>query len=148
VSSPPLLHSPARITRQLLIDLGLGTVSGAWPVFVANEPDAPDAAITVYDAPGGRLDGRSMLDGEPFDHPAVTVTVRAGSDAQGWPKAEAVRRALAAVRHRVVTVSGTAYFVQNYARPRPVTTFGHPEGEGKRHLFNVDALVCVRRGTC
>lgn len=144
-----LQHSPARITRQVLIDLGLGSASGDWPVFVANEPDSPDAAITVHDSGNeGRSDGRSMIDGTLWSHPAVVVTVRAASDGAGWPKAEAIRQALSGVLDREVTVSGTDYTVHCYSGIGNVVSFGHPSEQGKRHLFNVTARLSVLRGTC
>jgi hypothetical protein len=141
-----LLHSPARICRKLLVDLGLaGDAVPPWPAFVANEPDAPDEAITVYDSPEGKSDGRSMIDGELWTHPAVTFRVRAASDAAGRPKAAALREAIRQVWRRQVVVSGTAYVIHAFTGVGQVLSLGHEQPEGKRYVFNVNSALTLWR---
>lgn len=145
--SEHLTHSPARITRRLLIDLGLVTESGNWPCFVGAEPDAPDQCVTVYTSPDGVSDGRSMIDGEPWEHPAVQVRVRAASELAGHEKASAIREALAAVHRRPVATEGTGYVVQCYSRIGTVTDLGYGPSGGKRRIFTISATLSVWRVT-
>lgn len=93
--SLPLLHPPAEILRQLLVDRGVGTDSdatplGAWPVYANGEPSRPDEAITVYDtSPVGF--GWSQADGEQLRHLGLQFRVRAATPGAAFRKAEALR---------------------------------------------------------
>lgn len=91
-----LAHSPADITRYLLIDEGLGTLptdSSSWPVFVGVEADTPDNVITVFDTTS-RLDGRTHNEGEVAERQGIQVRVRARDHATAYAKAQAITIAL------------------------------------------------------
>lgn len=144
-----LAHSPAEVLRAVLVGIGQGTqpptppaAASAWPVYASSEPAAPDNVVTVYDT-AGVDDGRSMIDGELFQHYGVQVRVRATTHAAGWAKADAIRRALALeCKLRGATVAGSSY-VLTASRIGQVLALGRETPESQRRLFTVNALLVV-----
>jgi len=88
--SGSLSHAPSQIVRQLLIDLGLGADGGStWPVYAEQEPDSPDACITVYETAGvGR--GRFQQSGGVQVLYGIQVRVRAANAQKARTKADDV----------------------------------------------------------
>lgn len=144
--STPMLHSPADILAQLIVDLGKGTdptAGGAWPVFVAGEPTAPDNAITVYDTTP-QDDGRSMIDGEMLGHFGFQVRVRGTTHSVAYVKAEAVRVALEeSVYDRTVHRDGSTYLVHCVAKTN-FLSIGKDVPTSKRSLFTINGLVSLK----
>lgn len=142
-----LTHSPAKILRQLLIDLSLGTLpsaNGSWPVYATHEPNLPDNCITVYDTVGTD-DGRSMITGELWGHDGFLVRVRAADHDTGWLKADAIQTGLAeSVYDRTVHVSGSTYLVHAVTRIGDVLTLGTESPTSKRSLFTINATVSLK----
>ena len=90
--SGALTHSPAEIVRNLLVNMGAGTLpaaGGSWPISCDQRLDTPDNAITINDT-DGRKDGRSMPTGEVFEHPGIQIEVRSGVRGTGFTKAKAI----------------------------------------------------------
>lgn len=148
-------HSPARIVRQLLIDLGLAVAGsydssnrytgGAWPVTATSEVDAPDNAITVYDT-AGRGDGRSMIDGETFSHYGFQVRVRAADHDTGWAKADSIENGLSkSVYQRTVHVGGSTYLVHCVSGIGDVLSIGKETPASTRRVFTLNALLSVKK---
>lgn len=143
-----LAHSPADVLRHVLVGIGLGTeppttpaAAQAWPVYAGAEPATPDNVVTLYDT-AGVSDGRSMVDGELFQHYGVMVRVRAADHPTGWAKADAVRRALAReVRGRSATIDGKSY-TAHAVRIGQVLPNG-PEPESRRSVFTLNLLAVV-----
>ncbi len=140
-------HSPADVTAQLLIELGLATdptAGGAWPVFVNGEPDAPDDCLTVYDE-GGQDDG-GLMAGELQAHYGVQVRCRTRSQALGWIKLEAIRDALGRLdaNQTVAMVEGTptSYLVRCYAGIGQALVLGR-DGSSSRRLLTLNALASL-----
>lgn len=154
--SGSLSHSPAEVIRQLLIDLGVGTVPSAlgnWPIHVAREPDKPDSAITVYNTTG-RDHGRTMNDGERQEHLGIQVRVRDMNHDDGFEKAQAVAMVLdQTVRLNTVTVSdrvgtGSAtYTVYSVSRTTGVIIVGEERPDSRRNIFTINAVVSLRQTT-
>jgi hypothetical protein len=140
-------HSPADVTAQLLIELGLATdpTAGlAWPVFVNGEPDAPDDCLTVYDQ-GGQDDG-GLMAGELQAHYGVQVRCRTRSQAMGWVKLWAIRDALGdlAPNQTVAMTEGTpaSYLVRCYAGIGQALSLGR-DGNSSRRLLTLSALASL-----
>ena len=142
-----LLHSPAHIVQRLIVSLGLGTLpsaAGSWPVYATAEPQDPDNVITVYDT-AGQSDGRSMIDGELFEHNGIQVRVRATTHEVGWPKADAIQTGLAlSVYDETVTIDGTAYLIHSINRIGQVIPIGKETPLSKRSVFTINALALIR----
>lgn len=151
-STPPgtptgdLAHSPADILRHVLIDLGIGTLptdGGAWPIATASEPGTPDAVITTYDTQG-RSDGRSMIDGEGWQHYGVQVRVRAATHIVAYPKAKQVEVAVdQSIYDHYIAIDGTTYLVHSVSRTSGVISIGKDTPNSKRTLFTINCLVSV-----
>lgn len=148
--SGSLTHSPAEVVRQLLVDLSLGTLpsaGGSWPICATQELDSPDNAMTVYDT-SGRLDGRTMTDGEQQEHYGFQVRVRSATHEAGHAKANAIAVALdQSVLLEVVTVETSVYLVQAVSRTTNVLPIGKETGLSKRSLFTINAVVSLRQTT-
>lgn len=137
-----LTHSPADVTRQLLIDLSLGSASGNWSTFVGDEPDRPDRAITVYNTEG-QHNGRVMVGGEVQEHHGIQVRVRAETDPVAFTKANAIAQGLSkSVNRTSVTVSSTNYVAWSYSVVNGPIHLGQPTT--KRHLYTINLLASIR----
>lgn len=136
-----LNHSPAKITRELLIQLGLGSDGGTWPVYATSEPDTPDNAITVYNA-AGRVQGTTNTDGEVQESHGVQVRVRSALEEAGYAKARAVAVALDAVDRDLVTIAGSQYDVQLFDRSGDVLSLGK-DPSSSRKLFTINGVLMV-----
>lgn len=149
-----LLHSQADIIRRLLIQLGVGTAPETytgdagpqWPVYAADEPDAPDNAITVYDtAPVSK--GRIMIGGEQIQDLGFTATVR-GDHVYGFRKAKEAEIALnESVYDALVNIDGAQYIVHS-CNQLTLVAFGKSDLPGTmRRRFNINGLACLYRKT-
>ena len=163
-----LVHSPADISRWLLIAAGLGTdptqsLGGApqyvptqpWPIYNASEPNAPDNCLTIHDTMGHEY-GRAQPTGEMFYHPGIQIRIRAQDWATGWAKADALRVALAMQFYQAeVTIPAIAadgsytgpnkvYIVNNFNNISQVLPAGKDKPGSYRSIFTINACVVVR----
>lgn len=139
-------HSAADVLRWLLILLGQGSdpsLQDDWPVYVSDEPDLPDNAITTFDT-SGTLDGRSMIDGDLWDHYGCQVRLRSATYVAGRDKAQDVRAALASAVNRTVTINTEHYTVQCLSQIGQVLSLGKDSPSGNRNLFTINALLTVK----
>jgi hypothetical protein len=153
---PALPHSPARVVKQALIDVGAAddpdllttaqlAAGASWPCYHESlPPKEPDRLVAVVTAEGTD-DGRSQLDGVVESHEGVHVTVRGRTSGESYTKAAAVHAAMTeygagGVTGRVVTLDGTTYrlnAVTNVRRPVKV-----PEPSGRvRYVINATASL-------
>lgn len=152
-----LLHSPADVVRQLVLDLGLGTdpddePGEDWPVFAHSLPDLPDAAMAVTDT-AGRDHGSSQLTGELFTAYGWQLRVRGVTHAGGaWQKADECRRSLSErCTQRVVTLANltgtdtTDYTVHCLHGFGQVLTGAEPSSAGRRTVFSLNGLISLTR---
>jgi hypothetical protein len=138
-------HSPAAVLRQLLIDIGVGTSQGTWPIKVDNEPDAPDDCITVYNTSGG-IDGRNQISGEGLEHPGVQVRVRSSNPTTGWQKIKAIAVVLDQSIHLdAVTIDSSSYIVYAVTRAGSPLSIGSDVSKTKRRLFTLNAKMALRQ---
>lgn len=150
-----LLHSPADIIRQLLVDLGLGNDSNSntWPTFVGSEPGSPDNVLTVFNT-AGRDQGRHMIDGTRQTFPGVQIRVRSALPAVGYSKAGTIADALdASVYNRTVnveTINGVAaasYTVHALSRTTDVLDIGKDVPNSRRSIYTINATVTLKRNS-
>ncbi len=151
--SVALAHSPADVVARLLVALGAGSDPedtdsdtgrpvGAWPVSVAGEADSPDNVITCYDT-AARSDGRSMIDGEQWEHHGILIRVRAKDHPTGQAKARAVRKTLdEGVLDYTITIGGSSYLVHSFSGTS-IMTLGKEVPSSKRSLFTINCLVTI-----
>lgn len=148
-----LIHSPAEIVRQVLIDGAVLTATGTWPVWASNEHDTPDESVTVYDTVGTE-DGRAMTDGTFYAHYGIMIRVRSQTHAEGVVKAAEIRQFLSrTVRNRLVTVptsgsrTGATYLINAVTKIGQLTYLGSDVPSSRRKLFTLNATVALRRVT-
>ena len=73
-----LTHSPADITRYLLVASGYGTLpsaSGSWPIHVSQLPSTPDSVMLVKGTANVHQ-GRVHIDGEVQERHGIQILVR------------------------------------------------------------------------
>ncbi len=142
-----LLHSPANVLAQLLVDMGQGTApeeSDAWPVYTAKEPNLPDNCITCYDT-SPREDGRVHTDGERQEHQGVQVRVRARTHPAGYAKIRALATALDQyVYQALVSLDGAEYLLWSVSRTGGILSLGVDSPNTRRVLFTLNAVLTVR----
>lgn len=155
-----LTHSPARVTQQVLIDLGLAVdpdlraPPAQQPDWVVTRhkklPAAPDRVVWVVNTTG-QDDGRAQFTGELLQHYGVQVGVRGRTEDDAWERAATVRAGLAEdATGRVAWVGETSerpdqtpYLVNSYNRvPAPVRV--GQEAGSDRFLFTLNPLMSVR----
>lgn len=143
----PLLHSPADVLAELLIDLGQGTnsaLSQAWPVYVANEPDLPDNVITIYDTVG-KDNGRIMSDGHLVTQHGVQIRIRALNHPEGYEKASVLRVFLSGIYDRTVSIGSNSYTVHALSGIGQVLSIGKEYPTSRRNVYTLNGLIEIRR---
>jgi hypothetical protein len=153
-----ILESPARVLRQLLLDLGecvppqQPNTAEKWQAHVNVEPNAPDEVVTVYNTTPV-MDGRLMQDGTRLEKPGIQVRVRAAQDQvngdgsqqpnSGHVKARSICVALDGVYRERVTVNGVDYLVQEVARSTGVVPIGYETPNSKRFVYTINLKFTV-----
>lgn len=141
--SGSLAHSPARIIRQLLVDLGYATDSGDWIGYYTHMPDVPDSAICVYHTEG-KEGGRTVSDGERQEMYGIQIRIRT-LDPEGI-KAEQIKIGLDQDVYRDTVVIETAtYLVQAITRMGNVLPLGPENPTSRRRLFTINATVSLNQ---
>lgn len=148
-----LTFSPADIVRYLMVSLGLGTLpsgTGAWPISVGLETNAPDNVITIYDTEGDNQ-GRTFDDGETQEAFGLQVRVRATDYPTGNYQARYLAREFDAIvaysKVSIQSVVGTGtdeFVVYAISRKGNVISLGK-EPQTNRHLFTFNAVVTIQQ---
>jgi hypothetical protein len=150
--SGALTHSPAQITREVLVHHNLGThpdevdpTRDNWPVYASGEPPTPDNCITVYDTQG--IDGgRTMSDGERQEHNGVQIRVRSIDHETGFTKARQIAVAFDESMYDTgAAIGASSYNVHSYTRTGDVIPLGKATPNSKCSLFTINALISVRQ---
>lgn len=147
-----ITESPARILRQLMVDLGVAILPAVqstadWQTSVKVEPVAPDNVITLYDT-GAVEDSGIVFDGTRNEHPTLQVRIRSSDTATqsvGYVKARQVCIALDSVYRQVTTVDAVRFIIQRVKRTTDVIFIGYDTPTSKRlvHTFNLSFTVGV-----
>ena len=143
-----VIHSPAEVVQQLLIDAGLGTDPDdgeAYPVYSTNEPDGADEVITVYDT-AGTPQGDIQYSGESILYDGIQIRVRARSHRNyGWRLATDIRDYLSqGVSYTEVSLEGVRYIVYSFNRIGPVLSLGKDPAV-KYSVYTLNVNVAYER---
>lgn len=146
-------HSPARIVKQLLLDLTLGTEVTAddeWPVFLEMMPDAEDTdtvpanVITVYTTAATMLD-RHMVDGEYAEYHGIQFIIRSTNRSVGYAKAKAILESMdKSILRTNATIGASTYKVWCMNRSSDVIHLG-AESETRRRRFSLNYTMTVEQ---
>lgn len=142
-----LLHSPAQIIQQMMIDLDEGTdgsLNNSWPIFATVEPDDPDNCITVYDTQGTD-DGRTMTDGRADVHHGIQVRVRAYDHSTGYVKTKTIRNDFETVQNKQVSLNLQLYLVECVNKIGDVLPLGQDAPNSKRQVFTLNVVTPITR---
>jgi hypothetical protein len=143
-----LIHSPAEVIRQLLIDYGVGTLPSTnqnWPVYATAEAATLDRTITVLDTTGIE-DGRLMPTGEAPVHHGIQVIVRSRDHQEGYRRATRIRETFARqVNNDVVVVEDTTYRVPCMTKIGAILPLGKDVPVSGRSRFSLNCTSPVKR---
>ena len=142
-----LLHPPAEILVQLLVDAGQVAAYDAtpWPMFWDQEPDSPDNCVTAFGT-AGIVDGVSQIDGEIWEHHGFQLRVRSSKPADGYAKIAALRSYMSkSVSYQLVNVAGTQYTVYALVMRQAIMPLGKDTPHSKRSIFTTNGLMSVIR---
>lgn len=150
-------HGPDEVIGRLLVVRGLGTdpawwgtntvadradAAHDWPVFVGQEPEAPDEVLTVYETTP-QVDAKTMPDGQLVVHWGLTVRVRGRTKPAAQVKAAEIARDLnEGVYDTHLTLDGVRYAVQS-VRASVVDLKKQQVGSSQRWLRNVNCLAVI-----
>lgn len=139
-----MVHTPAEIVQQLLVDLGLATIGGAWAVYENSLPDDPDNAIAVDDVEG-RLQGRTQVDGRMQGVHGLSIVVRGVDQRTARTRANLIATALdETVNQNLVTISSNSYRVHAISRTSDTMSLGKDGTNSRRRLFSINAVASIK----
>lgn len=142
-----LTHSPARIIRQLFVDVGLGAepvnTLTVWPVFSGREPDLPDNCITIRNTQGTSF-GFTQTNGQLQEMHGIQVRIRGVTEEVAYGKARAIAVAMdESILDATVIVANSVYHVQSITRIGAPLDLGKEVPKSQRNLFTINATVVV-----
>lgn len=144
-----MTHSPADLTRYLLIQLGFGTLPTTnqnWPIMAEYEQDLPDNMMTLYTITS-KDEGRVSVD----DRASQTLErfqlrVRAKDHKTGWKKIDDVSNAFNAVLNVGVVIGSSSYLVYSIVdTDDPVPAGPKDTPNSKRNVFTMNGGVRARQ---
>ena len=131
-----------------MVDLSLGVLpsaGGSWPIYVSQEPNDPDKAITVYDT-AGLQQGRFMNTGEVQERDGIIIRVRSPNHTDGFIKANAIATTLdQSVQTTEVTISSTTYCVYSISRASGPIALGKEVPTNKRDIFTLNITAQIHQ---
>ena len=138
-------HSPAEVIRQYLLDQLVGSAppSTPWPCYVASMPTEGNEAIAVYDATGGRVQGRHQRGGKTVETRNITIRVRAEDYKTGRSKADSICTLFDLVLRAAVTIDAVPYLINAVSRVSSIKHLGPSDALRQLNLFSVDFLATV-----
>lgn len=148
-----LKHTPADITRRLLVVTGHGTApssAASWPVYVHKEQDTPDNCVTVYNT-SPRDMGRYMH-GDLNRYYGVQIRVRSSADGTydaetlGRQKAEDIIQSLAIdYRQESIIFDGATYLIHAFVSIQGPQSLGADASNSNRWLTTLNAELVVQQ---
>ena len=146
----PMLHTPADVALQALIDLGVvgsdPDDETGWPGFVDIMPDWPDQVVLLRDTQG-RQHGTSMIDGDVARTYGAQVTVRSQLSENGAVKAFSLQDTMSrGVYGMNVTLGGSTYKLHCFTEVGDVIPVGLEDGSN-RFVHTINVMIAVRRLT-
>jgi hypothetical protein len=143
-----LEHPISHIVRQLLVNLGVGTLPTAkasWPIGVDKSVNTPDNTIIVFNTTSV-LQGTDQLTGQIVENYGIQILVRNGGKVKvGYAKANSISVLLdQSVKYAGVTIDSTSYTIVAITRSSGVISLGTEEPQSERNLFTINATVALR----
>lgn len=139
-------HSPAKVIKEMLIDLSSGSATSLldsdWSVYVSSIPDSPDKIVVVTDTTG-KDDGRSMIDGYRMVNHGFQILIRSQTFPEGYQKANEIAIDLDGVVRRTVVIGSSVYLVHSISRVGDVIAVGTEVPASQRQLFTINARVTL-----
>jgi hypothetical protein len=146
MAGPLTKHSPAEILQQLMkVAQAAGNVGDpTFQIYATLEPDLNDDTVTIYDT-DGMSDGRSMIDGELWNHWGLQFRVRSSRHATTWTKANAIRNWLSTgINMAVVLLGGSSYLVWCVTNIGQIIPLGKNVPQTKRSLCTINARTPIQ----
>jgi hypothetical protein len=140
-----LVHTPAEVLQQLLIDLAQASSVDddvAWPVYSPTLPDTPSNAMVVADTLG-TLDGRMQFDGEWDEGFGYQIRIRSKGPVDGYVKAQEVASAMdKGVNRNEVELGVYTYRVNSIHRTTTILRLGK-ELTTDRYNWTINGVASI-----
>lgn len=140
----------------MINNLGLGfdpnnplagtSLASQWPIYYQSEPESPDQCITVYKTED-QYDGRSMIDGEIYEHKGFMLRIRSTTDAIAGAMAELIRWNFAEnLYYAIVTIPGSPaeYTVQAITK-KSLISLGKEFPSSERSVYTYNGIAALWR---
>lgn len=141
-----LVHSPARIVQELLVDRGQAThpsSPGVWPAYSDAEPDQPDEVIHIIDTDAPDY-FRLQPTGEVAGHSGITLKFRSTTDGLANQKACQIAQWIAETVYQFgVTIDGVRYLVDCFVQIGNVIPLGKDKNNSRRSRRQLSSLVSI-----
>ena len=146
-----LNHNPAKIFRQLLVDLGVGSDPpssspslGTWYIYANKNVSEPDQILVVHHTPDIKS-GRIMNSGKVDLQYGIQVYGRHKSNVTLSEKMHSLETVLdETIYQNTVTLDATQYLVHAFSNRGPVLDIGEEEGKTKRNQMTVNGTITIR----
>ncbi len=150
-----MIHSPAQILAQHLIDQGIGTThttTSDWSVFVDHAPTpddlVPKKIISVINQTAiiqGRYhSNRSGQQGKTVKQEGIQCVIRSDDPNDAWTKANDIANRFDAILRTNVTVEKRDYLVQSVTLVTSIVSLGE-DPELRLRNFSLNATASIRQ---
>lgn len=147
-------HGQQDIARKVLTVAGVGVHPDtnqpySWPIYVDQEPDAPDNCLTLYET-AGITDGKLGPTGEDTEHHGLQIQVRceASRPYVGRKKARAVKSTLDQLASPYdLTFEGISYTIYSFNPQGSIIPLGRDMTNKNRFLWTLNYTVSLIRNT-
>lgn len=140
-----LTKSPAKVMQKLLSDLSLASTveSGdSYPCYFSNQPDSPDKCFTTYNT-DGRVQGRSMVTGEPLEVHGIQIRLRDTDVEIGDSKMNLVSQTLSQVARQEVDIGSATFLVHAITQQGNLICIGFDAPTTRRTIWTLNLLMTV-----
>lgn len=147
-----LKFTPSVILRQLLVDLGVGTMPDpttptAWPIYAESMPNSPDSMICVYTTQGV-LNGSVMTDGEVQEHFGFNIKVSSARPDEGWSKAQTIINALdKTINRNSVSIGPFTFLMHAITRSSGIIPLGKGIPTNKQNTFSINGTMSLTQSS-
>jgi hypothetical protein len=136
--------SPAKILRQLLIDLNVAGEGTNWDIYYSNMPDNPNNCICIYDTLPIN-NGRIQLTGEQVVHPGIMIHIRHSDYEDGYKKALSLCETLdEGIYTDTVEIEEEFYLVHAFCKRNGPNSMGR-DPISNRLLFSINGQITISK---
>ena len=139
------LDSPASVLASYIVGAALMSVPSDdddWPLYIATLPEGVDEAGAILNTTAVK-DGRSMKDGDRFQHYGIEIIIRALTEEAGWGRCVVIAEDLETIHNETVVRDDVSYQIRNISMMGGINSLGQEEGTKRRRLFSMNFIMAL-----